>query len=97
MRWLVAVLLLAGCTLGPTPESFESTSSRQVGYVGPNARPPKGSPAKYVAANNCGTPDRWKACPAPRRAYVTISTIDLASTPEEMRQLDDFTVQRDDL
>ncbi len=79
MRSLVPLLLLAGCTLPPTPEIFGPASLDQSRYLGLGAHPPEGSPTRYSAADNCGTPDLWKQCPKVVRPRITITAVDLSS------------------
>jgi hypothetical protein len=79
MRWLVPMLLLAGCAVDPATDTATMTASlEQPHYVTKPARP-RGAPVHYIGAKNCGTPDQWKACPRVQRPSVTVF-IDVATT-----------------
>jgi hypothetical protein len=81
MRWLVPLLLLTGCmpyATGPY-SSMDTASLEQSRYLGKGALAPRGSPARFTEAQNCGTPDRWKTCPRAPRPSVHVY-IDVAST-----------------
>ena len=84
MRWLLPLMLVAGCTsfvnapIDPGPASLEQSR-----YLGKDALPPRGSPARFTSAQNCGTPDQWKACP--RILHPTVRVfIDVASTGDRV-------------
>jgi hypothetical protein len=79
MRWLVPMLLLSGCAVSPAPDRGGMTASmEQSRYLGEAAAPPRDAPARYEVAQNCGTPEQWKACPRVRRPSVTVF-VDVAS------------------
>jgi hypothetical protein len=84
MRWLgPLLLLLAGCTAyasGPYT-NVDTISLEQSRYLGKDALPPRGSPARFTEAQNCGTPDQWKACPRALRPSVRVY-VDVASTSD---------------
>jgi hypothetical protein len=82
MRWCVPLLLvLPGCTAYPNGPytNVDTVSLEQSRYLGKGALPPRGSPARFTEAQNCGTPDQWKACPRALRPSVRVY-IDVAST-----------------
>jgi hypothetical protein len=81
MRWRVPLLLLTGCMSnanGPYT-GVDTASLEQSMYLGKDALPPRGSPARFTEAKNCGTPDVWKSCPRALRASVHVY-IDVAAT-----------------
>ncbi len=83
MRWLLPLSLLTACApyanTAPDPGAASLEQSR---YLGKGALPPRGSPARYTEAQNCGTPDQWKMCP--RILHPTVRVfIDVAATGDQ--------------
>jgi|SRR5579872_3578831 len=83
MRRLLPLLLLTGCaTYVNSPPDPGDASLEQSRYLGRDALPPRGSPAHYTQAQNCGTPDQWRACP--RILHPTVRVfIDVAGTGDQ--------------
>jgi hypothetical protein len=79
MRWLVPLLLLSGCMSYEPYTDGHTASLEQSMYLGKDALPPRGSPARFTEAQNCGTPEVWKACPYALKPSVHVY-IDVAAT-----------------
>jgi len=87
MRWLVPLLLLLpGCMpyAGGPYAGADTASLEQSMYLGKGALPPRGSPARFTEAQNCGTPDQWKGCPRVLRPSVRVY-VDVSSAGEPIR------------